>query len=271
MIDKGKHNIIGILIDAVDYSAAVDRIVRAARGRRPMTVSALAVHGLMTGVLDSEHKYRLNRFDLLVPDGQPVRWALNLLHGTQLRDRVYGPNLMLAACARAAEEGLGVFLYGSTQEVLLGLRTHLENRFHGLRITGMEPSKFRRLSTEERNDLISRVRSSGADTIFVGLGCPRQEIWAYELREDLSMPILAVGAAFPFLAGKIPQAPKWMQDRGLEWLFRLFVEPRLWRRYVFLNPTYALLVAFQFLGLSRFTTTVRARSRKTDSARQKAG
>ena len=189
MLEKGKGNIIGILIDAVDYNAAADRIIQAARGRRPMAISALAVHGLMTGVLDSEHKYRLNRFDLLVPDGQPVRWALNLLHRAHLRDRVYGPNLMLAVCARAEQEGLGVFLYGSTQEVLSGLRTNLENRFHALRITGMEPSKFRRLSPEERNDLISRVRSSGADIIFVGLGCPRQEIWAYEFREALSMPI----------------------------------------------------------------------------------
>jgi N-acetylglucosaminyldiphosphoundecaprenol N-acetyl-beta-D-mannosaminyltransferase len=253
MLDNGKGNIIGIRIDAVDYKEAADRIVQAARGRQPMAISALAVHGLMTGVLDNEHKYRLNRFDLLVPDGQPVRWALNLIHGTKLRDRVYGPNLMLAVCSRAAQEGLGVFLYGSTQEVLLALRANLENRFQGLRISGMEPSKFRPLSTEERNDLISRVRSSGAAIILVGLGCPRQEVWAYEFREALSIPILAVGAAFPFLAGKIRQAPKWMQDRGLEWVFRMLVEPRLWRRYVLLNPAYALLVASQALGLSWFT------------------
>jgi exopolysaccharide biosynthesis WecB/TagA/CpsF family protein len=253
MLDNGKGNILGILIDAVDYKNATDRIALAARGHRPMTISALAVHGLMTGVLDSEHKYRLNCFDLLVPDGQPVRWALNILHGARLRDRVYGPDLMLTVCARAAEEGLGVFLYGSTQEVLSGLKSNLENRFPALRISGMEPSKFRRLSSDERNDLINRVHSSGAAIIFVGLGCPRQEVWAYEFREALSMPILAVGAAFPFLAGTIPQAPKWMQDRGLEWVFRMIVEPRLWRRYAFLNPAYALMVALQAIGLSRFT------------------
>ena len=253
MIENGKGNIIGIRIDAVDYKSASDRVVQAARKRQPMAVSALAVHGLMTGVLDREHKYRLNRFDLLVPDGQPVRWALNLLHSANLQDRVYGPKLMLNVCARASEEGLGVFLYGSTQEVLSALRTNLENRFPALRITGMEPSKFRRLTTEERNDLISQVRKSRADIIFVGLGCPRQEVWAYEFREALSIPILAVGAAFPFLAGKIAQAPNWMQDRGLEWLFRLAIEPRLWSRYVFLNPAYIFLVAIQAMGVSRFT------------------
>lgn len=255
MLNNGKGNIVGILIDAVDYETAVLRILQAARERRPMTVSALAVHGLMSGVLDSEHKYRLNHFDLLVPDGQPVRWALNWLHKAQLRDRVYGPNLMLDVCSKAQEEGLGVFLYGSTKEVLAGLRENLQNRFPALRVTGMEPSKFRRLSAEEGTALTTRIRSSGAAIVFVGLGCPRQEVWAYELRSALSMPILAVGAAFPFLAGKVPQAPIWMQDRGLEWLFRLWAEPRrLWRRYVFLNAAYVLLVALQALGLLSFRT-----------------
>jgi N-acetylglucosaminyldiphosphoundecaprenol N-acetyl-beta-D-mannosaminyltransferase len=254
MLDNGKGNIIGILVNPVDYKVAVDRIVNAARRHRPMAISALAVHGLMTGALDSEHKYRLNHFDLLVPDGQPVRWALNLLHKTQLSDRVYGPNLLLAVCSRAQEENLGVFLYGSTKEILSGLKTNLQNRFSSLRITGMQPSRFRCLTAQEKTDLTSRVRDSGASIVFVGLGCPRQEIWAYEFREALSIPILAVGAAFPFLAGKVPQAPKWMQDRGLEWLFRLLVEPRLWRRYVLLNPMYVSLIALQILGLFRFKT-----------------
>jgi exopolysaccharide biosynthesis WecB/TagA/CpsF family protein len=255
VLNNGKRSILGILIDAVDYEAVVYRVLHAARERRPMTVSALAVHGLMTGVLDSEHKYRLNHLDLLVPDGQPVRWALNLLHGAQLRDRVYGPNLMLDVCSKAQEEGLGIFLYGSTNEILAGLKENLRNGFPALRIAGMEPSKFRRLSAEEGTSLAARVCNSGATIVFVGLGCPRQEVWAYEFREALSMPILAVGAAFPILAGRIPQAPRWMQDRGLEWLFRMVAEPRrLWRRYMFLNPAYVLLVALQALRLRRFTT-----------------
>jgi len=256
MINAGKHNVLGVLMDAVDYEAAVEFVLKAAYERRGAAVSALAVHGLMNGVLHSEYKYRLDHFDLLVPDGQPVRWALNLLHGAQLRDRVYGPNLMLALCSRAEEVGLGVFLYGSTKEVLCGLRRSLEHRFPSLRIAGMEPSKFRRLSAGETTELIARIRSTGAAIVFVGLGCPRQEIWAYELREALSMPLVAVGAAFPFFAGTVHQAPKWMQDRGLEWLFRLLAEPRLWRRYLFLNPLYVLLVALQLLRPSQFSSLV---------------
>jgi len=122
-------------------------------------------------------------------------------------------------------------------------------------IAGMESSRFRRLSLIEREQLAERVRSSGAAVVFVGLGCPRQEVFVYEFRELVSMPLLAVGAAFPFLAGIVPQAPLWMQKFGLEWLFRLWSEPRrLWRRYLFLNPTYLFLLSLQILGLSRFRT-----------------
>src|SRR5271154_2700797 len=146
MLNAGKRNVVGILMDAVDYEAAVEFVVRAARERRSAAISALAVHGVMTGVLDREHKFRLNRFDLLVPDGQPVRWALNWMHKAGLSDRVYGPNLTLQLCARAARDGLPVYFYGSTVQILAALRTSLEQRFPGIRIAGMEPSKFRCLT-----------------------------------------------------------------------------------------------------------------------------
>src|SRR5271168_394810 len=244
MLNEGKKNVVGILMDAVDYEAAIRFVVRAARERRSAAVSALAVHGVMTGVLDREHKFRLNHFDLLVPDGQPVRWVLNWLHSTRLDDRVYGPNLTLRVCERAAAEGQSIYLYGSTPETLLALERSLVQRFPSIRIAGAEPSKFRRLTSEEKSELAGRIVASGASIALVGLGCPRQEAFAYEFRDVLSMPILAVGAAFPFLAGHVAQAPVWMQDRGLEWLFRLVAEPRrLWRRYIYLNPAYLFLVA----------------------------
>lgn len=261
MLNKGKRNIIGILIDAVDYEAATDFILTAAREKRAAAVSAVAVHGLMTGVLNREQKFRLNHFDLLVPDGQPVRWAINGLYRTGLPDRVYGPNLMLKLCARAAAEGLPVYFYGSTPDVLCSLKQSLEKRFPGILIAGMECSKFRQLVPEEKPRIAASIRDSGASIVFVGLGCPRQEVFAYEFRDILPMPVVAVGAAFPFLAGEIPQAPRWMQDAGLEWLFRLASEPkRLWRRYVLLNPTYMLLVMLQALGLSSFSTSGEAPS-----------
>jgi N-acetylglucosaminyldiphosphoundecaprenol N-acetyl-beta-D-mannosaminyltransferase len=255
MLNAGKRNVLGILMNIADYEGAVDIVIRAARERKGAAVSALAVHGLMTGVFNGEQKFRLNHFDLLVPDGQPVRWVLNWLYRAGLPDRVYGPNLTLKVCTQAAAEGLPVYFYGSTREVLASLRQNLEAKFPGLIIVGMEPSRFRRLRPEEKIELAARIRASGAAIAFVGLGCPRQEAFTYEFRDHLQMPILAVGAAFPFLAGITPQAPHWMQDAGLEWLFRLLSEPRrLWRRYLLLNPAYMFLVAMQALGVSRFST-----------------
>jgi len=253
MIDRGKHNILGVRVDAVDYAAAVERIAEAAVNRRPLAVSALAVHGIMTGVLDPVQRIRLNNFDLVVPDGQPVRWALNLLHGTRLDERVYGPTLMLQMCEWAAAHEAPIFLFGGTGDQLAALGQRLLPRFPGLRIAGTRPSAFRRLTAAERDQLVAEIRGSGAALTFVGLGCPRQEVWAYENRDALSMPLLAVGAAFAFHAGQLSQAPQFMQDRGLEWFYRLAREPRrLWKRYALLNPLYLALLFAQWTGLRRF-------------------
>jgi exopolysaccharide biosynthesis WecB/TagA/CpsF family protein len=253
MIDRGKHNVLGIRIDAVDYEAAVEQIARGAAARHPMAVSALAVHGLMTGVLDPVHRYRLNTFELLVPDGQPVRWALNRLHDVQLGERVYGPNLMLEVCRRAAADGLPVLFYGGSADLLEALSGRLRECFPSLEIVGTIPSQFRRLTPAERDTTVAAIRTTGAAITFVGLGCPRQEVFAYEFRRALSMPLIAVGAAFAFHAGRLPQAPEYLQRRGLEWFYRLVQEPnRLWRRYLLLNPLYVSLLSLQLAGLRRF-------------------
>jgi exopolysaccharide biosynthesis WecB/TagA/CpsF family protein len=253
MIEHGKRNVVGVLIDAVDYEAALQRIVHAARNAQPLAVSALAVHGVMTGVLDSEHRHRLNSMDLVVPDGQPVRWAVNLLYRDGLPDRVYGPTLMLKTCERAAEEQLPVFLFGGTDELLRQLSHNLTARFPRLQIAGTCASRFRRVSKDEQAEIVDQIRSSGAALALVGLGCPRQEVWAYEFRNLLPMPILAVGAAFNFHAGLLQQAPRLWQDWGFEWLYRLLAEPRrLWRRYLLLNPLYASLLCLQATGLKQF-------------------
>lgn len=259
MIDRGKHNITGVLVDAIDYEAAVERIVAAARQAQRMSVSSLAVHGVMTGVLDDAHRYRLNHLDLVLPDGQPVRWALNVLHRTRLRDRVYGPNLTLRLCARAAAESLPIYFYGSQPKVLSALVQNLCRRFPGLQVAGWQASRFRPLTTEEKLDVAQTITNSGARMTFVGLGCPRQEVWVYEYRDILSMPLIAVGAAFDFHAGTVQQAPEYLQRLGLEWLFRLRREPRrLWQRYLLLNPYYSLLVLLQAFGLRRFDSCASA-------------
>lgn len=241
-----KRNLLGIMVDATTYDEVVDRVFEAARLGQGLSVSATAVHGVMEGVHDPAHAARLNAFDVLTPDGQPVRWALNWLHGTKLRDRVYGPELMLRCCARAAAEGFPIYLYGSTSETLKPLKANLERRFPGLRVTGMSQSRFGKIGLEAQEEIASQIRASGAKLVFVGLGCPRQEIFVWAMRDPVSLPMLAVGAAFDFHAGMAIEAPAWMQRWGLQWLHRFGGNPRrLWRRYLLLNPEYAWRVVRQ--------------------------
>jgi N-acetylglucosaminyldiphosphoundecaprenol N-acetyl-beta-D-mannosaminyltransferase len=233
----------------------VERTVKAAKEKRPFIVTALPVHGIMTGALDPVHRYRLNAFDLLVPDGQPVRWGLNILHRVGLRDRVAGPALMLSLCERLARERLPVYLFGSRPETIALLAKNLERRFPGISIAGSQPGRFAVLSPRERTEIVATIRDSGAAVTFVGLGCPRQEIWAYENRAALSMPLICVGAAFDFHAGTVAHAPVALQRAGLEWAFRLSREPRrLWRRYALYNPLYIAMVAAQLSGAANFNT-----------------
>ena len=250
MIDQGKHSVLGVRIDAVDYEAAVDRIVTAARQQRPMAVSALAVHGVMTGVLNSAHRYRLNQFDLLVPDGQPVRWALSWLHGAKLADRVYGPNLMLELCRRASAEHLPIFLFGGDSQMLAALKNQLNEQFPELQIAGMRPSAFRQLthggarrgsrgnSCQRRADRVRRPRLPATGSVCV--------------RDARAVGYAAGGGGcgVRISCGQAAAGAPALQRRGLEWLYRFAQEPRrLWKRYLVLNPLYLTLLGLQFVGL----------------------
>ncbi len=238
----------GILVSHATYDSAIASILEAARAHRPALIAATSVHGLTLGALDRSFGEQLNRFDLVTPDGQPLRWALNLLHRAGLAQRVYGPTLMLRLCEVAAREGIGVYLYGSRPEVLARLVRNLREKVPKLRIAGYRSPPFRPTTAEEDADDVRDILESGAGIVFVGLGCPRQERWAYEHRDRLGVPIVCVGAAFDFHAGTLRQAPAWMQARGLEWLFRLAMEPRrLWRRYAKHIPLFVLLVARQYI------------------------
>ncbi len=250
MIDHGKKNILGVAVSALDYECAVNRIMASAKAGTRCATTALAVHGVMTGALERAHRHRLNSFDLVTPDGQPVRWALNLLYGTKLLDRVYGPNLTLQVCQQAARQGMSVYFYGSKAEVVEELCERLRAMCPGLKIAGAQPSEFRTLSAREQMATVERIRSSGTHILFVGLGCPRQEIFTYEMSQYLNMPVLAVGAAFDYHAGLLQEPPRFLQDAGLQWLYRLCQDPaRLWRRYLFTNTQFVAMFLAQWLRL----------------------
>ncbi len=246
----GKRSLLGVEVSVCDYEGATAQIIEAAKEPRAFSVSCAAVHGIMLGALDPVHRYRLNHFDLVTPDGQPVRWGLDLMHRTKLADRVYGPTLSLRVAEAAAREGLPIYLYGSTPTVVEALATNLVERVPGLRVAGWEPSRFGMAGPEECDRIAARIRASGARLCLVGLGCPRQEQWASSMSHRLGMPTLCVGLAFDLHAGMVMDAPAWMQRVGLQWLWRLAREPgRLWKRYLILNPLYVALLAAQRLHL----------------------
>lgn len=242
-------------ISAVDYEGAAETVISAAKEGRGLAVTCSAVHGVMLGALDRDHRHRLNSFDMIVPDGQPVRWALRWRHGIELADRVRGVDFMLALCERAARERIPVFLYGSQETVLRSLRERLLRKYPDLMVAGIRPSAFRDVTDDERRAIAAEIRASGARLVFAGLGCPRQEYWTYENRELLPMPVIGIGSAFDSNAGHLASPPEWMKRSGLEWAFRLAKEPRrLWKRYLFLNPLYMLFLAGEISGLLRFGT-----------------
>ena len=241
-----KRNVLGVLVDAVELDKAAELTLDAAREGRPFSVAAFAVHSVMSAARNAHLRAQVNRLDLVGADGQPVRWALNLLHGTRLRRRVYGPELMRVLCARAAEEQLPIYLYGSSPSTVDALCRQLEVDYPGVVIAGSEPSRFAAIEDDAQRELAERVRASGARLVFVGLGCPRQEQFVWAMHGRVGVPMVAVGAAFDFNAKLAREAPEWMMRAGLQWLHRLASDPRrLWRRYVVLNPMFAAGVIAQ--------------------------
>ncbi len=244
-----RRNVLGVGISQTDYADATARIVDAARAGAPLGVSALAVHAVMEAQADPSFRARLNSLDLATPDGQPVRWALNTLHGAAMRERVYGPFLMRSVCAAAAQAGLPVFLFGSTQATLGRLSAALRAAHPGLRVAGTQASRFRRATQAEAADDARAISASGARIVFCGLGCPRQEAWVHAMRPLVAAPLIGVGAAFALWAGERSMAPAWMQGAGLEWLYRLSQEPgRLAGRYLVQGPGFFARVALQKMG-----------------------
>ena len=234
-----KYDLIGVQVSNVNYDHAIECMIKAAKLSRRGIVACHAVHAIVTASCDDELRSQVNQFSMITPDGQPARWGMNLLHGTAMKDRVYGPELTLRICHAAAAEGIGIYLYGGTPEILSLLQANLLRKIPELQIAGSEAPPFRPLSDEENQQACDRINQSGAGIVMIGLGCPKQDFFAAANRDRINCVQLLVGAAFDFHAGVKPMAPAWMQKSGLEWLFRLICEPRrLWQRYLVTNSIY---------------------------------
>jgi len=232
-------DVLGVPLALTDYERTMDWMDAMVVAGHPGYLTAAAVHLVMVAQEDEATRRAVEAATLVVPDGQPLVWALRSLGHEATR--VYGPDLMDHYCARSARTGVRMYLYGGrNQGALVQLALNLRRRHPGLRIVGGYSPPFRPLDDEERDWVVEDVARSQADVVWVGTGQPKQERWMHEMRPQLTAPLLVgVGAAFDFHAGLVPQAPTWMQDVGLEWAFRLSKEPRrLWRRYLKYNPRF---------------------------------
>jgi len=251
------REILGVPLAITDYERTLDWVDAAVAAGRRSYLCVAAVHTVMACREDRELRAAVLGADFTVPDGQPLVWALNAL-GHELPGRVYGPELMDRACARAARTGARHYLYGGrNQGALAELARMLRLRHPGLKIVGGHCPPFRALSAAEEDALADEINRSGADVVWVGIGVPKQEKWMARMRDRLDAPVLVgVGAAFDFHAGLVPQAPDALQRLGLEWAFRLVQEPRrLWRRYLRYNPRFVTGFLRQYLGHLRSRRT----------------
>jgi N-acetylglucosaminyldiphosphoundecaprenol N-acetyl-beta-D-mannosaminyltransferase len=238
-----KQDVLGVHVSVTSYAEVTDVVIRAATNQTPAIVDFSPVDIIMQAAHNPRFLSKLNAFDLVCPDGQPVRWWLNHFRAAGLTDRVCGTTTMLRLCEAAAGLAVPIYLYGSTQQTLAGLTARLMELYPQLTIAGSESPPFRPLTPQEDLEVIGRINSSGAALVFVGIGSPKQENFAWEHKKTLRAVQLCVGAAFDFIAGSKRRAPGWMQRVGLEWLFRLCSEPtRLGRRYFVTNTRFLTAV-----------------------------
>jgi N-acetylglucosaminyldiphosphoundecaprenol N-acetyl-beta-D-mannosaminyltransferase len=240
--DVRTRQILGLPIAMTDYEQAMDVMDGMVARRERGYVCAVAVHAVMVAQRDAEMKQALLGSTLTVPDGMPLVWAANAL-GENLPQRVYGPELMRRYSQRSATQGHRVWLYGGRdQGHLVQLALRLRQRHQGIRIVGGYAPPFRPLTNEEEDAVAAQINAAKPDVLWVGIGVPKQEKWMARMRDKLDVPVMAaVGAAFDFHAGRISQAPAWMQDRGLEWTYRIAQEPRrLLPRYLYYNPRFMI-------------------------------
>lgn len=248
-----KRDIIGTGVSVTDYAEVLDAFDDAITNGRRIYVCCAPASTLVFARRDIRLATALAEADIVTPDGMGVVYAARLL-GERLADRVYGPDLMLMHCRRAAAEGHRIWLYGGYDEDALSkLRASLNSRFPELLIAGSASPPHRELSASEKDEVVNQINADEPEIVWVGLGTPKQDYWMHDMRGRLEVPVLCgVGAAFDFHAGRVAQAPAWMRRVGLEWAFRLLRNPiRLGRRYLGTLPLFVVLVTAQRLRARR--------------------
>jgi len=237
-----RKNIFNSIISVGKYRAFVDEIFRLAQFKIPAYVCFANVHMVVEAYHDKSFQKLVNKANVVAPDGRPLSIFLKLFEGIK-QDRVCGMDILPDLLKRAEATGKSVYFYGSTEELLVQIAQKAQTEFPSLKIAGYYAPPFRALSKEEDEMITEQIREAHPDLVFVSLGCPKQERWMAEHKNKLTACLLGLGQAFKVYAGVEKRLPKWMRDLSMEWLYRLFLEPRrLWKRYLYTNSYFLLLV-----------------------------
>jgi N-acetylglucosaminyldiphosphoundecaprenol N-acetyl-beta-D-mannosaminyltransferase len=245
-----RTEILGVAVSVVDMQRATHQIGLWVDAGEARYVCAADVNSIMQAQRNAAHMEALRNADMVLPDGTPLVWVSHL-RGQHSMQRVPGPDIMLQLCEMGVKRNWRHFFYGGAEGVAEGLAERFQRRFPGLLVAGTHAPPFRLLSAEEQARDLERINAAHPDIVWVGLGCPKQEIWMRENASRLKgAVVIGVGAAFDFHGGRIPRAPLWMRRNGLEWLHRLSCEPsRLWRRYLVLGPAFLARAAVETFRL----------------------
>lgn len=247
MRQRKGNKVIGTFIDALDWSQAIETITNWGQSRQSRTVCLCNVHSSVTATTDQALANALAGSDMVLPDGAPVAWVLRK-KGHLNQPRIAGPDLMYKLCDELQQSNTSIFLFGSSKATLDKLETSLNTHFPALKIQGTLSPKYGAWTDEEEQQYINKINTSGAGIVFIGLGCPKQEVWMVKNKEKVKGVMLGVGAAFDFHAGTIKRAPEIFQRFGLEWLHRLLSEPRrLWKRYLVTNSIFMIRASLDLI------------------------
>jgi N-acetylglucosaminyldiphosphoundecaprenol N-acetyl-beta-D-mannosaminyltransferase len=251
-MSDGQAYILGMKVDATSYEEASQAILEWSIGRASRYVCFAPVNNAVEAYDSVAYRRAINGSDLTTPDGMPLVWGLKLL-GHPQATRVYGPDITTIVLRKAADARIPVGFYGSTPAVVGRLCDVARNQFPSLKIAYEWSPPFRPLTPEEDAEVVAAINGSGARILFIGLSSPAQDFWMAAHKGRVEAVMLGVGAAFDFISGTKPQAPRWMMRIGMEWLFRLITEPRrLWKRYLKQNPRFLILFTAQLLGWKEF-------------------
>jgi len=246
-------NVLGVPIAAVNMEDCIHRIEEWIRRGEQAYVTVTGVHGVMESRRDRDLERIHRNAGMCVPDGMPLTW-IGKLNGHPDMSRVYGPDLMLEVCRRSVDRAITHFFFGGKEGVPEMLKDRLQARFPGLKVVGVHSPPFRRMTAREEEDLRDRIQALAPDITWVGLSTPKQEKWmAAHIGRLNTRVMVGVGAAFDMHAGLLRQAPSWIQAAGMEWFFRLCMEPRrLWKRYFRNNPAFIVHISGQLLGIRKY-------------------